>query len=147
MGDFLAKTRSMILPVAALSLSPVATITRYLRGELIETLSSEYMLLARTKGLKKSQAVVRHAFRNSMVPLANIIIPMITHVMGGSMVVEDIFGVPGMGGILVDSIEVHDYSLTMAALLFYAFINIFTLLIVDIAYGIIDPRIRLGGKN
>lgn len=147
MGDFFAKTKSMILPVAALSLSPVATITRYLRGELIETLSSEYMLLARTKGLKKSQAVVRHAFRNSMVPLANIIIPMITHIMGGSMVVEDIFGVPGMGGILVDSIEVHDYSLTMAALLFYAFVNICTLLIVDIAYGVIDPRIRLGAKK
>jgi oligopeptide transport system permease protein len=72
---------------------------------------------------------------------------MITHIMGGSMVVEDIFGVPGMGGILVDSIEVHDYSLTMAALLFYAFINVATILIVDISYGIIDPRIRLGAKK
>ena len=147
MGDFFAKAKSLILPVAALSLSPVATITRYLRGELMETLSSEYMLLARTKGLRKSQAVVRHAFRNSMVPLANVIIPMVTHIMGGSMVVEDIFGVPGIGGIMVDSIEVHDYSLTMAALLFYAFINVCTILIVDISYGIIDPRIRLGAKK
>ena len=146
-ADFFGQMKSLILPVAALSLSPVATITRYLRGELVETLSSEYMLLARTKGLRKSQAVVRHAFRNSMVPLANIIIPMVTHVMGGSMVVEDIFGIPGIGGIMVESINVHDYSLTMAALLFYAFINVATILIVDISYGIIDPRIRLGAKK
>lgn len=147
MGNFFAQMKSLILPVAALSLSPVATITRYLRGELTETLSSEYMLLARTKGLKKSQAVVRHAFRNSMVPLANVVIPMVTHIMGGSMVVEDIFGIPGIGGIMVESINVHDYSLTMAALLFYAFINVVTILIVDISYGIIDPRIRLGAKK
>ena len=146
-GDFFAQMKSLVLPVAALSLSPVATITRYLRGELVETLSSEYMLLARTKGLRKSQAIVRHAFRNSMVPLANVIIPMVTHVMGGSMVVEDIFGIPGIGGIMVESINVNDYSLTMAALLFYAFINVLTILLVDISYGIIDPRIRLGAKK
>ena len=120
---------------------------RYLRGELIETLSSEYMLLARTKGLKKAQAVMRHAFRNSMVPLANIIIPMFTNIMGGSMVVESIFAVPGIGGILVDAITVSDYSLAIGALLFYSFISVATILIVDISYGIIDPRIRLGAKK
>ena len=131
----------------ALSFSPIATITRYLRGELIETLSSEYMLLARTKGLKKSSAIMRHAFRNSMVPLANIIIPMFTHILGGSMVTESIFAIPGIGGILVDSITASDYSLAIGALLFYSFISVATILIVDISYGIIDPRIRLGAKK
>ena len=146
-GDWLERLHSLVLPVLALAFSPIATVCRYLRGELIETLSSEYMLLARTKGLKKNQAVVRHAFRNSMVPLANIIIPMFTNIMGGSLVVETIFSVPGIGGILVDSINAMDHSLSIAALLFYSFISLATILIVDISYGIIDPRIRLGGKK
>jgi len=146
-GNTIAQIKSLILPVMALSFSPIATVTRYLRGELIETLSSEYMLLARTKGLKKPKAVMRHAFRNSMVPLANIIIPMFTNVLGGSMVVEAIFAVPGIGGILVDSITVSDYSLAIGALLFYSFISVATILLVDISYGIIDPRIRLGAKS
>ncbi len=146
-GDIRAQLTSLVLPVLALAFSPIATVCRYLRGELIETLSSEYMLLARTKGLKKAQAVMRHAFRNSMVPLANIIIPMFTNIMGGSMVVESIFAVPGIGGILVDSITVSDYSLAIGALLFYSFISVATILIVDISYGIIDPRIRLGAKK
>ena len=142
-----AQLISLVLPIMALAFSPVATVCRYLRGELIETLSSEYMLLARTKGLKKAQAVMRHAFRNSMVPLANIIIPMFTNILGGSMVVESIFAVPGIGGILVDSITVSDYPLAIGALLFYSFISVATILIVDISYGIIDPRIRLGAKK
>jgi oligopeptide transport system permease protein len=146
-GDAAAKFRSMILPILALAFSPIATVCRSLRGELIETLSSEYMLLARTKGLKKSKAVVKHAFRNSMVPLANIIIPMFTNILGGSMVIESIFAVPGIGGILVDSITVNDYPLAIGALLFYSFISLATILIVDISYGIIDPRIRLEAKK
>ena len=146
-GNTKAQLTSLVLPVMALAFSPVATVCRYLRGELIETLSSEYMLLARTKGLKKAQAVMRHAFRNSMVPLANIIIPMFTNIMGGSMVVESIFAVPGIGGILVDAITVSDYSLAIGALLFYSFISVATILLVDISYGIIDPRIRLGAKS
>ena len=146
-GNTKAQLTSLVLPVMALAFSPVATVCRYLRGELIETLSSEYMLLARTKGLKKAQAVMRHAFRNSMVPLANIIIPMFTHILGGSMVTESIFAIPGIGGILVDSITVSDYPLAIGALLFYSFISVFTILLVDISYGIIDPRIRLGAKK
>lgn len=146
-GSVKERMFSMILPVLALSFSPIATVCRYLRGELIETMSSEYMLLARTKGLKNYQAIIRHAFRNSMVLLANVIIPMFTRIMGGSMVVEGLFSVPGIGGIMVDSITARDYTLTIAALLFYSFISVATILIVDISYGIIDPRIRLEAKN
>ena len=122
----------------------MATIGRYLRGELIETLSSEYLLLARTKGLTRSQATVRHAFRNSLVPIANTIIPMITGIMGGSLVVEKMCASPGMGGQLIDSILAGDHFLTVALLIFYSAISLFTILIVDISYGIIDPRIRIG---
>lgn len=140
-----AKLHSLALPIIALALGPIATVARYLRGELIETLSSEYLLLARTKGLTRAQATVRHAFRNSLVPIANTIIPMITGIMGGSLVVEKMFAIPGMGGQLIDSILAGDHFLTVALLIFYSAISLVTILIVDVSYGIIDPRIRVGG--
>lgn len=138
---------SMALPVLALAFGPIATVARYLRGELIETVSSEYMLLARTKGLTRFQATVRHAFRNSCVPLANIIIPMFTGILGGSLVVESIFSIPGTGGMMVDAVNTLDHSLTLAILMFYSVISLVTILLVDISYGIIDPRIRIGGRG
>lgn len=142
----LIKYKSMLLPVLALALNPIATIARYLRGELIETLSAEYMLLARTKGLSQFQAITRHAFRNSCVPLANIIIPMFTNIIGGSLVIERIFSIPGVGGIMVAAVSASDHSLTMAVLIFYSIVSLATILLVDISYGLIDPRIRLGAK-
>ena len=138
---------SLVLPVVALSLNPIATVTRYLRGELIETMNSEYLLLARTKGLTKAQAIVRHAFRNSCIPLANIIIPMFTGIMGGSLVVESIFSIPGMGGMMVNSINAGDHPLTIAILIFYSAVSLVTILIMDISYGLLDPRIRMGGEK
>ncbi len=146
-GTLGLKLYSMIVPVIALALGPIATITRYLRGELIETLGSEFMLLAQTKGLTRVQATVRHAFRNSCVPLVNIIIPMFTSILGGSLVVEKIFSIPGVGNIMINSINSNDYSLTVAVLIFYSLVSLITMLIVDISYGIVDPRIRLGGKS
>ena len=137
----------MFLPILALSLNPIATIARYLRGELIETLSSEYMLLARTKGLTQKEATWRHAFRNSLVPIANTIVPLITGVMSGSLVIEKIFAVPGEGGLLVDSIFAGDHFLTVALLIFYSAMSLVTIFVVDISYGIIDPRIRIGGTK
>lgn len=138
---------SLTLPIIALALGPIASIARYLRGELIETMSSEYLLLARTKGLTRTQATVRHAFRNSLVPIINMFISMITGIMGGSLVIEKLFAVPGMGGQLIDSILAGDHFLTVALLIFYSAISLVTILIVDISYGIIDPRIRVGGRK
>jgi oligopeptide transport system permease protein len=137
----------MILPIFALALGPIATIGRYLRGELIENLNSEYLLLARTKGLTRTQATVRHAFRNSLIPIANILISLLTGILGGSMVIENMFGVPGMGGQLVNSVQIGDHFLTVALLIFYAAISLVTVLLVDLSYGIIDPRVRVGGGN
>lgn len=142
-----SRLHSLSLPILALSFGPIATVARYLRGELIETLDSEFMLLARTKGLTRLQATIRHAFRNSLLPLTNIIIPMFTNILGGSLVVERIFSIPGIGGIMIDSINANDHPLTIAALIFYSFISLLTILIVDVSYGIVDPRIRIGGNN
>ncbi len=146
-ADFGTRFYSMILPILALALGPIATIGRYLRGELIENLSSEYLLLARTKGLTRTQATVRHAFRNSLIPITNTLISLLTGIMGGSLVIEKMFAVPGMGGMLVNSISVGDHFLTVALLIFYSAISLVTILIVDLSYGIIDPRIRVGGGN
>jgi oligopeptide transport system permease protein len=139
------KAMSMVLPIMALSFGPIARVTRYLRGELIENLSSEYMLLARTKGLTRFQATLRHSLRNSLVPLANIIIPMFTNILTGSLVVEQIFSIAGVGGLLVKSINASDHPLTIAILIFYSFVSLLTILIVDLSYGVIDPRVRIGG--
>jgi oligopeptide transport system permease protein len=144
-GSVLTKLNSMFLPVMALAMGSIATVCRYLRGELIETMSSEFMLLARTKGLRLRQAIARHAFRNSCIPLTNIIVSMFTGIMGGSMVVERVFSIPGVGGIMVNSINANDHWLTIAILFFYSVISLGTVLLVDIAYAIIDPRIRLEG--
>jgi ABC-type dipeptide/oligopeptide/nickel transport systems, permease components len=142
---FAQKMHSLFLPIVALSLNPTATIARYLRGELIENISSEYLLLARTKGLTKAQAIVRHAFRNSLIPISNTLIGMITGIMGGSLVIEKMFAIPGEGGLLVKSIFAGDHFLTVAVLIFYSAVSLVTILIVDLSYGIIDPRVRVGG--
>ena len=141
------KFKSMILPILALSFGGIATITRYMRSELCEALNSEYMLLAKTKGLSQVQATVRHAIRNSFIPLANIIIPMFFGILGGAMVIENIFGIPGLGQLSVNSINALDHPLTIATLFFYSLIGLVTILVVDLSYGIIDPRIRIGGRK
>ena len=146
-GGLSVQLYSMLLPIIALALNPIATIARYLRGELIENISSEYLLLARTKGLSRAQATMRHAFRNSMMPITSTLVSLITGVMGGSLVIEKMFSVPGMGGKLIDSIMAGDHFLTVAVLIFYAIISLVTILIVDLAYGVIDPRVRIGGGN
>lgn len=141
------KFKSMILPILALSFYGIATITRYMRAELCEALNSDYMLLAKTKGLSQVQATVKHAIRNSFIPLANIIIPMFFSILGGSMVIENIFGVPGIGNLSVSSINALDHPLTIAVLFFYSLISLISILVVDLSYGIIDPRIRIGGRK
>lgn len=142
-----AKLHSLALPIIALSLGPIARVTRYLRAELAETINSDFMLLAKTKGLTERQATVNHGIRNSLLPLMNIIIPMFTSILGGSLVIETIFSIPGMGGMMVRSINAPDYPVTLAVLIFYSAISLITVLVVDLSYGIVDPRVRMGGKN
>ena len=137
---------TLALPILALSLGPIARVTRYLRAELAETINSDFMLLAKTKGLTERQATINHGVRNSMLPLMNVIIPMFTSILGGSMVIESLFAIPGMGGLMVSSINAPDYPLTMAVLVFYSAVSLITVLVVDLTYGIVDPRIRMGGK-
>ena len=143
----LKQLHSLALPVFALSLGPIARVTRYLRAELAETINSDFMLLAKTKGLTETQSTIHHGIRNPLLPLMNIIVPMFTSIMGGSLVIETIFAIPGMGGIMVSSINAPDYEVTLAVLIFYSIISLLTILIVDLSYGVVDPRVRMGGKK
>ena len=136
---------SAILPVLALSFGPVAGNMRLIRAELTEQLSSEYMLLARTKGLSRGEATVRHALRNSLVPLMPSFLGEFIGILGGSMIIEQIFAVPGIGRTYVQSIAVKDYSVFMALSMFYVVISLAAGIVGDLSYGFIDPRIRMGG--
>lgn len=144
----LATWKDYIIPVIALSVGPIASLTRITRAELTEVLTSEYLLLARTKGLNRFQATLRHALRNSMLPLVPSIIGSFVGIMFGSLVIEQIYGIKGVGGLLLTAISETkpDHDLAMASLAFYTIIDLVTILIVDLAYGIVDPRIRMGAR-
>ncbi len=137
--------KSMVLPVLSLSFSVMAGFMRFTRAELTETLTSEYMLLARAKGLTRKQATYRHALRNAFVPILPMILSEFIGIMSGSLVIEKIFGVPGIGAIYVNAINSRDYSVFLFISMFYTIIGLAANIIVDLSYGFIDPRIRMGG--
>lgn len=138
---------SMIPPVIALSFSQIAGLCRFTRAELTETLTSDYMLLARTKGLTRAQATTRHALKNAMVPILPMIISTFISILSGSMIIEQIFAIPGVGQLYIKSINLLDYDVFMMDTIFYTFIGLLAGIVVDISYGFIDPRIRMGAKK
>lgn len=137
---------SMVLPVMALSFGTIAGLTRFTRAELTETLTSDYMLLARTKGLTRSQATTRHALKNAMVPILPSILASFIGVLGGSMIIEQIFSIPGVGNLYLQSIVMRDYDLFMIDTIFYTAVGLLSGIVIDLSYGFIDPRIRMGEK-
>lgn len=138
--------KSMIMPILSLSFGSIAGYARLTRAELTESLTSDYMLLARTKGLTKSQATVRHALKNAMVPILPSIVASFLSVMAGSMVIEKIFSINGIGGLFIQAIQLRDYDVFTATTMFYAVIGLLANVIVDISYGFLDPRIRVGER-
>ena len=139
--------RSMFPAIMALGFSVVAGIARYTRAELSEVLTGDYMLLARTKGLTKAQAISRHAMKNAMVVILPMIIGEFIGIIGGSLVIENIFAIPGVGNLFIASINVRDYNFFMALSAFYTIISLASGIVIDISYGFIDPRIRMGSKK
>ncbi len=137
---------SLILPVIALSFGEIAGLTRFTRAELTETLTSDYMLLARAKGLTRYQATTRHALKNAMVPIFPMLISSFIGILGGSMIIEQIFSIPGIGGLFIMSINQLDYDVFMLLTVFYTLIGLLAGLVVDLSYGFIDPRIKMGAK-
>ena len=138
---------SMLPAVMALSFGVIAGFTRTTRAELTEVLTSEFMLLARTKGLTKTQATVRHAMKNCMVVILPSIFGNFIGIMSGSLIIEKIFSIPGVGQLYINSINAPDYPLFIMITAFYTTISLVAGIVVDISYGLIDPRIRMGSKK
>ncbi len=142
-----AMFRSMIPPVMALSFGVIAQFTRTTRAELTEVLTSEFMLLARTKGLTKAQATIRHALRNCFIVIVPSIFGEFIGILGGSLIIEKIFAIPGVGGLTLNAINGLDYNIYMLSTCFYTIVSLSASLVVDISMGFIDPRIRMGSRK
>lgn len=138
---------SMLPAVMSLSFGVIAGFARTTRAELTEVLTSEFMLLARTKGLTKAQATIRHALKNCMVVILPSIFGQFIGIMSGSLIIEKIFSIPGVGQLYINSINAPDYPMFIMNTAFYTTISLVAAIVVDISYGLIDPRIRMGSKK
>ncbi|MBQ4187124.1 MAG: ABC transporter permease [Firmicutes bacterium] len=137
---------SMIPAILALSFGSIAHYTRFVRAELTESLTSEYMLLARTKGLTRPQATARHALKNAMVPILPSILSEFINLLAGSLIIEQIFSIPGVGQLYIKSLTLFDYDVFMIDCVFYTFIGLLAGIVLDLSYTFIDPRIRMGER-
>lgn len=136
------------LPSIALSFSATAMVARFMRTEMLDVLDQDYIVTARAKGLSQMKVLMRHAVRNSILPVVTILGPIVVNLMTGSLAVENIFSIPGIGSLFVDCIKANDYPVIMGITIFYAAFYMLIVLLVDLAYSLIDPRIRLAkGKE
>ena len=138
---------STIMPTISLAFSVVATTAKYMRNELVDIINSDYILFARSKGLTGREVILKHAVRNALIQVVTILGPMTVTLITGSTVVERIFSVPGLGNLLVTSIQSNDYFVILGEGLVFSLMFLSVVLVVDILYGLIDPRIRLTGGN
>ena len=138
---------SSIMPMLALSMFTVATVARFTRTSLLEVLDSDYMLLAESKGITGRPLLVRHALRNALIPIITVLAPLVVDLMIGSLVIEKIFSIPGIGSLMIAAIQSNDYNVTISLAFIYSVMYIVLMLVVDVLYGIIDPRIRLAKKS
>lgn len=142
-----AITQSSVLPSISLSMFTMASIARFTRSEMLEVLDSDYMLLAESKGISGPALIFRHALRNALIPIITVLAPLVVDLMTGSLVVEKIFAIPGVGSLLVNAIQSNDYNVVISLSFIYSAMYIGIMLVVDILYGIIDPRIRLAKEG
>ncbi|RSK34324.1 MULTISPECIES: oligopeptide ABC transporter permease [Bhargavaea] len=139
--------QSTILPSLALSVTVIATVARFIRSEMLEVLGQDYVTTARAKGLNESGVIWKHVIRNALIPVVTMLGPLAVSIMTGTLVIEKIFGVPGLGEQFTLSILVLDYSVIMGITLLYSALFIFVVFVVDVLYGLLDPRIDLKGGS
>lgn len=138
--------KNILIPVTALAIGPIGGYTRLVRNELSEVMTADFVLLARTKGLTTAQTISRHAFRNAMVIYIPAIFGEIIGLLSGSIVLERIYSIPGIGPLFLDAITTKDYNLIMVIMAFEVMIGLCFGLFADLMYGVIDPRIRVGSR-
>lgn len=132
-----------VLPTVSLAIFPIAIAARFMRTEMLEVMGSDYIVTARAKGVNKFGVIFKHGLRNALIPLITVLGPLAIGLMTGTLVIENIFAVPGIGEQFVKAINVNDYPIIMGTTLLIAFLFIFIILVIDLLYGVIDPRIRL----
>lgn len=137
----------MVLPILALATGPMAIIARLTRTSMLEVLTQDYIRTAKAKGLSPAKIVFKHALRNALLPVVTVLGSLAASILTGTFVIEKIFAIPGMGKYFVDSINNRDYPVIMGTTIFYSAILILMLFLVDLAYGILDPRIKLHKKE
>ena len=142
-----AKIQGYIIPVFTLSLSSICGYCRSVRAELCDVLESDYLLLARTKGLTRGQAIVRHALKNAMVPIFPSILAEFLFIFSGSMILEQLYGIPGIGRLFVTALGYKDYDILFVDMALVTIISLLAGVLLDLSYGFIDPRIRMGAKK
>lgn len=136
-----------ILPAVALAATPLAFIARLMRSSMLEVLSSDYIKTAKAKGLGARVTIYRHGIRNAILPVVSYLGPLVVGILTGSFIIETIFAIPGLGREFVTSVTNRDYTVIMGTTVFYAVLLLFSILLVDIIYSLIDPRIKLGQKE
>ncbi len=142
-GDGL-DARRMIMPTVILALPGAAFLTRITRASMLEALGQDYVRTARSKGLREGTVIIRHTLKNALIPVATIVGPATAGLITGSFIIETLFSIPGIGRLYIISINARDYPIIMATTLLYAFLIVIANLSVDLVYGILDPRIKVG---
>ncbi|MFK8881785.1 ABC transporter permease [Bacillus velezensis] len=137
----------MVLPTVALVVGPMAIIARLTRSSMAEVLTQDYIRTAKAKGLSPVKIVIKHALKNALMPVVTVLGTLAASILTGSFVIEKIFAIPGMGKYFVESINQRDYPVIMGTTVFYSVILIVLLFLVDLAYGLLDPRIKLHKKG
>jgi peptide/nickel transport system permease protein len=137
----------LALPIAVATFGGLAGFSRYMRQSMLEVVRQDYVQTARAKGLSEQVVIGKHALRNALLPVVTILGLSLPGLIGGSVIIESIFAIPGMGQLMVQSIYARDYPVVMGNLVVVAVLTLFANLCADIAYGLVDPRIRLGGRR
>ncbi|MCA9826686.1 MAG: ABC transporter permease, partial [Dehalococcoidia bacterium] len=146
-GDSIASLPRGILPAIALGAPSMAILSRLTRGAMLEVMQQDYVRTARAKGLAERTVVLRHALRNSLVPVLTVLAPIFATLVTGSIVIESIFGLPGVGSAFIDSVRQRDYGMIMGTTLLYAVVIMAANLVVDLLYPLVDPRFASGGAR
>lgn len=145
--DWVRNLRGMVLPSLTLGLIMAAELMRYLRSGLLKTLGEDYIRTARMKGVRETVILFRHAFKNALIPFITVLGLALAQLLGGTIVIEEVFAIPGMGRLGLNGILNRDYMVVQAVVLIMATAFVLVNLIVDILYSVLDPRIRLGGQG
>ena len=140
---------SSVIPSVSLSLFTMSTIARFTRNEMVDVFDSDYVKLAESKGMYGRSLVMKHVLRNALIPIVTVLAPLIVDLLTGALVVEKIYGINGIGKLMVDAIagEGIDYNYVLALGILYSALYIGIMLVVDLLYGVLDPRIRVSAKG